>query len=571
MTLLRNLSVRFKIIVLLFIAILALASIWIVNYNTMNKMNENTVSMYQEQLLPVQWIESIRADNTQIFSDILEMIISDDPGVDGRMDIDISARTKEIQKLLDQYGKVNLDSYEKNNLESLNISWQQYMHVHARTIAIAEQLGKQNEAYDAYTTDLFPVRQQLDDILHKLSVHTEQVANQINQQNQQSFLHTKFVSIVIFAVAIFICAFIGMLIDGTIRKPIIQIQTVMKQAEAGDLTVQGNYRSKDEIGQLMRSFNSMITGLQVLIRQVRDNAISLAATAEQLQASSEHTSKASEQIAVSIQEMSAGTEIQVHSVDETVQTVEQMSASVQQIAASSQEVSTKASNALNTANQGSQAIHKTIQQMNSIHATVDQSAQTIRELGEQAHHIGTIVETISGIAAQTNLLALNAAIEAARAGEHGRGFSVVADEVRKLAEESSKSAKQISDYITSIHQKIGSVVKSMEQGTREVTTGIDVVQVAGQSFQNIQTAVQDVATQIKDVSASVQQMAAGAEQVVKAIASISTTADRSLSGVKIVSTATEEQLASMQEITASAHSLSMMADELEQLVKTFNV
>lgn len=47
--------------------------------------------------------------------------------------------------------------------------------------------------------------------------------------------------------------------------------------------------------------------------------------------------------------------------------------------------------------------------------------------------LGSVVDSIAGIAAQTNLLALNASIEAARAGAAGRGFAVVAGEVKKLA------------------------------------------------------------------------------------------------------------------------------------------
>jgi methyl-accepting chemotaxis protein len=113
--------------------------------------------------------------------------------------------------------------------------------------------------------------------------------------------------------------------------------------------------------------------------------------------------------------------------------------------------------------------------MRLIHDTVQDLSKVIRGLGERSKEIGEIVAVITKISSQTNLLALNAAIEAARAGEHGRGFAVVADEVRKLAEQSAQSAQQISELITHIQKETLNAVQSMDQATKEVQSGLDVV------------------------------------------------------------------------------------------------
>ncbi|MGX8710887.1 MAG: cache domain-containing sensor histidine kinase [bacterium] len=54
----------------------------------------------------------------------------------------------------------------------------------------------------------------------------------------------------------------------TITKPIFKLQTLMKQAEGGDLSVRFNSKYNDEIGELGLSFNHMIDQIGNLIRMV---------------------------------------------------------------------------------------------------------------------------------------------------------------------------------------------------------------------------------------------------------------------------------------------------------------
>lgn len=365
---------------------------------------------------------------------------------------------------------------------------------------------------------------------------------------------------------------IALIASHLIKKSINILSAAVNQIAEGDFSGEEiKIKNTDEIGDLTRSLNQMRQSLKMMIGQVSLTSSQVASMSEELMANAEQTSHSTEQIVSSIQRVTANTENQFHSVEETITIVEQMSTSSQQITSSSQNASNAAAHAANISVEGNQAIQQTVQQMNLIHTTVEYAAQTIHELGEQAQHIGKIVEVITGIAAQTNLLALNAAIEAARAGEHGRGFAVVADEVRKLAEESAASGKQISEFITSIQQKMASVVESMEQGTKEVATGIEVVHMAGQSFDKIQSSVQEVSRQINEVTESVQQMAAGADQVSKAVGVISNATEQTAAGTQTVSAFTEEQLASTEEVASTANSLSIMSEELQKLVAKFKV
>ncbi|MDN4081243.1 methyl-accepting chemotaxis protein [Paenibacillus polymyxa] len=153
----------------------------------------------------------------------------------------------------------------------------------------------------------------------------------------------------------------------------------------------------------------------------------------------------------------------------------------------------------------------------------------------------------------------------------GRGFAVVADEVRQLAEESSLSAKQISELIRLIQSETQTVVQSMAMTIQEVNNGIDVVNGAGTAFGEIHDAIRVVSNQIDEVACAVEQLSTGAESVAEAIQKVSQVSGHTANGTQQVSAATEEQLASMVEINTSASKLSNIAVELNEVIAKFKI
>lgn len=93
-----------------------------------------------------------------------------------------------------------------------------------------------------------------------------------------------------------------------------------------------------------------------------------------------------------------------------------------------------------------------------VRRAVDEAQQAnriVHGLEATSNRIGTVVETIHGIARQTHLLALNAAVEAARAGEAGRGFAIVAAEVRALAEQTRAATESAKTEISRVQEAAG--------------------------------------------------------------------------------------------------------------------
>ena len=146
----------------------------------------------------------------------------------------------------------------------------------------------------------------------------------------------------------------------------------------------------------------------------------------------------------------------------------------------------------NSAKKGSEVVKETVSVMHQLSDQMAQAAEGISKLDTQSQLVGSIVQSIQGIADQTNLLALNAAIEAARAGEQGRGFAVVADEVRQLASRTSAATEEIVGVVVQNQELAEKAVSLINKGKEQAEQGLSLSNEAGEVIVEIQDGAQRV-------------------------------------------------------------------------------
>lgn len=536
------------------------------------KANMDMDKIYKDKLLPIKWINSFRVNIRAGEAITLELILLNNDKTKEQEFAQLFVMLKdENDKLMTEYEKTNLDTFETEQISQIKEALKSYRVERQKSIDLASN-GQKIDAYEYYRIHALPYLNNMNKLGDELAEYNSKTADEISMQNDIDFAFANKMLILIPIISILLALGLGWWVTRIISKPLVAVVANVQEISKGNLAIKGvDFDSKDEVGQLIKAVNNMAEHLRTLIRNVAHSTEQLAASSEQLTASAEQSALAATQIASTITEVASGAEKQSKSIDDTTITIENMSVNVQQAASNSNVVANSTDKTTQTALEGLKAITNANEQMMNIENTVNNSATVVAKLGERSKEIGQIVDAISGIAGQTNLLALNAAIEAARAGEQGKGFAVVAEEVRKLAEQSQEAAKQIAGLISEIQMDTDSAVEAMNNGTKEVKKGTEVVTLAGHSFEVITNLVTEVSDQIKDISINMQQMASDSQQIVSAVKEIDNISKDALGHTQTVSAATEEQSASMEQIAASSQSLAKLAEELQLEIQSFKI
>ncbi|MFN8132437.1 MAG: methyl-accepting chemotaxis protein [Solirubrobacteraceae bacterium] len=344
-------------------------------------------------------------------------------------------------------------------------------------------------------------------------------------------------------------------------------------------------REGASIGELGRTFNTMLERAQEaigsyeqmriqiaeMIREISQASGTVASASAEMASTSEEAGRAVGEIAQAVTEVAAGAERQVRTVESAKTLTGEVAEASQASARSAQATSEAAEKARAVAQAGADAVAQAGAAMAAMSESSGEVNTTIKQLGEKSEQIGGIVSTISGIAEQTNLLALNAAIEAARAGEQGRGFAVVAEEVRKLAEESQEAAATIGSLIKEIQSETSRAVEVVDTGQERTEAGVSTVAQARESFLAIGGSVDDVTAQVDEIAALVEQIAASSARVQENMGEVAAVAEQSSASSQQVSASTQQTSASTQQIASSAQGLAGTATQLEALVQRFNL
>lgn len=485
-----------------------------VYFETVRKADELKLSVVQVQ----QWLTDISATRAA-------------EGYDDGFD-EASIYAARVRELIDELK--NLDSKNTKMLDEIQESFEPYYNTGIEMAKAYIKYGPEGGnlmmgEFDKVAED---INTKVENFVSYANANIEVSSKKVNAAVIQSLI----TMIIVIFITLIVLVMTQKLITKRVVKPIGIIKDAAGELANGNLKIQIDYVSEDEIGALATEIKDMIQSLNSYIsdilhcmkemehgnlnvnmnanfkgdfisleKSITNFICSINDTMRKVNQSTNRVSNGSEQILEVAQTLAEGAVEQNTSIEKLSSNIIEMAQHVKE----ESEIAEKANKMVELV--GKETI-KGMEQM-------EHMIQAMNQIAGSSNEIVKVIRSIEDIASQTNLLSLNASIEAARAGEAGRGFAVVAGEVANLASESVEAVNHTTVLIDNSRQAVGKgsniveetaeMLKKVEAGVKQI---IDIIHSIVQTSKEQAKFIESITREVTQISQVVMTVSATAEE-----------------------------------------------------------
>ena len=554
----RKLKVGTKLKYAFTTVIVTFAVAMVVSLVSIVMMNVDTYKFYKEAYANSTLQMEIRKDVQVVGKYILWSMTTDDTS-------STQSYLNSAQQYADQVGK-NVTTLEKSYNDKKKVAELKdaIVELKKQRTAVMElaQQNKNDEALALFNSDYNDATEKLQDIL----VDIGKVASAEAKSQYTSARVTGIVSIILMILigtgAVAFSNVIRTTITGIMLKPIQELEGAAEKLKAGQLDVEINYESPDELGKLAGNFRQACKTLEVIVQDTsyllgemaegnfnvssnnaqiyignfRQQYESISKLKHELSDTLTQINEASEQVASGSGQLAGGAQALAEGATDQAGAVEELTATVESVSGIAESSAESASGAY-------QMVRTAVEQADQSREELQALTNAMERISSTSQEIQNIIGSIEEIASQTNLLSLNASIEAARAGEAGKGFAVVADQIGKLAGDSAQAAVNTRDLI--------------EKSLQEIENGNQITEKTVAALNKILESMNDFANAAKGASESSTEQADMLKQIEQ--------------GIEQISSVVQSNSAAAEETSATSQELSAQSEGLKNLVGRFKL
>lgn len=333
-----------------------------------------------------------------------------------------------------------------------------------------------------------------------------------------------------------------------LTQPILALADAADKIAQGDLNVEINADTNDEIGDVSKALSKTVERLKEYINYIDEIAEVLSQIAngklkidlkyayagefekvkDALYHISEEMISIMQNIKDSSDQVSSGSDDLARAAQGLAEEAEHQSMAIERLLGTTIDVTKQVEENKNESEKSAENVKSVTQMMEDNQILMNQMRVAMDKIHETSQQVVGIIKAIEDIASQTNLLSLNASIEAARAGDVGKGFAVVAGEIGNLANESARAVNTTRELITVSLNEI-------EKGNALATDVLESLSKAVNEIENVNVMIQNSAENAVAQMESVHQIRDGVEELSQGIQDNSAMAQET--------SATSEQLA----------------------------
>ena len=244
----RNLKIRFKLYVLIGVALVGMLIIGGMSFSLMGRMNDMTSD------ISTSWLPSINTarDLTSTLSNIRLNELGYLTAVSDDMEADslqyLQKEKGEMNTLLATYGGL-IDDEERDFYENAINLWSQYTKMDEEIMALAKE-GRKDEARAILEGECVGLYNSLNSAFNDIIVYNTEGSDAATEESFFLYRTATLLMAAVILVVILIGVFFSFVVVRLIKEPVSEIENAAIKMAEGDLDVKISYTSKDELGVL---------------------------------------------------------------------------------------------------------------------------------------------------------------------------------------------------------------------------------------------------------------------------------------------------------------------------------